>query len=148
MVDLFLTNMQLFTSVLTGGMESCGLLVDYFDVFISSILNSYSDGTHSLQKIHGWASDAKFQIKWDDVMPITVILYKNCFISDMMIFFYNDYMYLKEKYSICQKYCFSKILFFRDFSVFRSEHEAKTHIIVLHLHYACCSLNYNQVFCN
>ncbi len=34
----------------------CGLLVDYCDVFISS-LNTHSDGTHSLQRIHWWASD-------------------------------------------------------------------------------------------
>ncbi len=39
-------------------LESCGLLVDYFDVFISC-LDSHSDGTHSLQthRIHWWASD-------------------------------------------------------------------------------------------
>ncbi len=30
--------------------------VDYFDVFISC-LDSHSDGTHSLQRIHLWASD-------------------------------------------------------------------------------------------
>ncbi len=45
--DLFLTNMQ----TLTDGMEWCGLLVDYCDVFISCFINSYSDGTHSLQRI-------------------------------------------------------------------------------------------------
>ncbi len=33
----------------------CGLLVDYCDVFISC-LDSHSDGTHSLQSIHCWAS--------------------------------------------------------------------------------------------
>ncbi len=31
--------------------------VDYCDVFISC-LDTHSDGTHSLQKIHWWASDA------------------------------------------------------------------------------------------
>ncbi len=36
--------------------ECCGLLVDYCDVFISC-LDSHSDGTHSLQRIHLWASD-------------------------------------------------------------------------------------------
>ncbi len=30
--------------------------VDYCDVFINC-LDSHSDGTHSLQKIHWWASD-------------------------------------------------------------------------------------------
>ncbi len=33
------------------GLEWCGLLVDYCDVFISC-LDSHSDGTHSLQIIH------------------------------------------------------------------------------------------------
>ncbi len=49
---------------LTDGLESSGLLVDYFDVFISC-LDSHSDGTHSLQRIHCWDSDATFlQIWW------------------------------------------------------------------------------------
>ncbi len=33
------------------GLEWCGLLVVYCDVFISC-LDSHSDGTHSLQRIH------------------------------------------------------------------------------------------------
>ncbi len=37
--------------MLIDGLESCGLLVDYCDVFISC-LDSHSDGTHSLQRIH------------------------------------------------------------------------------------------------
>ncbi len=37
--------------------NSCGLLVEYCDVFISC-LDSHSDGTHSLQRIHWWANDA------------------------------------------------------------------------------------------
>ncbi len=40
--------------MLIDGLESCGLLVDYCDVFISC-LDSHSDGTHSLQMIHWWA---------------------------------------------------------------------------------------------
>ncbi len=36
---------------LTDGLVSCALLVDYCDVFISS-LNSHSDGTHLLHRIH------------------------------------------------------------------------------------------------
>ncbi len=35
----------------------CQLLVDCSNVFISC-LDSHSDGTHSLQRIHWWASDA------------------------------------------------------------------------------------------
>ncbi len=43
--------------MLTDGLEWCGLLVDYCDVFISC-LDSHSDRTHSLQSIHWWDSDA------------------------------------------------------------------------------------------
>ncbi len=41
--------------MLTAGLEWCGLLVDYCDVFISCSSGSHSDGTHSLQNIHWWA---------------------------------------------------------------------------------------------
>ncbi len=56
---LFLTNTQLFTSQDVNwwpGLEWCGLLVDYCDAFLSC-LDSHSDGAHSLQRIHYWASD-------------------------------------------------------------------------------------------
>ncbi len=57
MMDLCLTSSQLLAhNTLTDGLEWCGLLVDYCDVFISC-LDSHSDGTHSLQSIHCWASD-------------------------------------------------------------------------------------------
>ncbi len=39
--------------MLTDGLESCGLLRCFI-----SCLDSHSDGTHSLQRIHCWASDA------------------------------------------------------------------------------------------
>ncbi len=42
--------------MLIDELEWCGLFVDYCNVFISC-LNSHSDGTHSLQRIHWWASD-------------------------------------------------------------------------------------------
>ncbi len=42
-------------NMLIDGLEWCGWLVDYCDVFISC-LDSHSDGTHSLQGIHWWAS--------------------------------------------------------------------------------------------
>ncbi len=44
-----------FSRCLTDGLEWCGLLVDYCDVFISC-LDSHSDGTHSLQRIHCYIS--------------------------------------------------------------------------------------------
>ncbi len=46
---------------LSDGLECCGLLVDYCDVFISC-LDSHSDGTHSLQRIHYWASDVLLNV--------------------------------------------------------------------------------------
>ncbi len=42
--------------MLIDGLEWCGLLVDYRDVFIRC-LNSHSDGTHSLQRIHWRTTD-------------------------------------------------------------------------------------------
>ncbi len=50
------TNSFSLHKMLTEGLEWCGLLVYYCDVFISC-LDSHSDGTHSLQKIHCRASD-------------------------------------------------------------------------------------------
>ncbi len=47
------------------GLEWCGLLVDYCDVFISC-LDSHSDGTHSLQRIHCWDSDVKLHFSKSD----------------------------------------------------------------------------------
>jgi len=53
----FFTNAQfLLQTTLIDELESCGLLEEYCDVFISH-LDSHSDGTHSLQMIHWWASD-------------------------------------------------------------------------------------------
>ncbi len=52
MMDLFLEKTQSFSlhKALTDGLEWCGLLVDYSDVFINC-LDAHSDGTHSLQSI-------------------------------------------------------------------------------------------------
>ncbi len=56
--DLFLTNTQFFSSqYINWWLEWCGILVDYCDVFISCLV-SHSDGTHSLQRIHWWVTDA------------------------------------------------------------------------------------------
>ncbi len=57
LMDFFLQTCSFsLYKMLTDGLEWCGLLVDYCDVFISC-LDSHSDGTHSLQRIHWWASD-------------------------------------------------------------------------------------------
>ncbi len=56
MMDLFLQTRNFsFHKTLNEGLELCGLLVDNCDVFISC-LDSHSDGTHSLQRIHWWAN--------------------------------------------------------------------------------------------
>ncbi len=69
MMDLFLTNTQLFAS-----QELCELLVDYCDVFISCF-DSYSDGTHSLQRIHWWASDVKLNFSKSVLMKKQTQIY-------------------------------------------------------------------------
>ncbi len=51
-------------------LEWCGLLVDYCDVFIGC-LDSHSDGTHSLQRIHWWASDVMLHFSKSVMMEKT-----------------------------------------------------------------------------
>ncbi len=54
MMYLFITNMQLFTSQdIHWWTEDVWIIV----MFLSAVLDSHSDGTHSLQRIHWWASD-------------------------------------------------------------------------------------------
>ncbi len=54
-------------------LKSCVLLVDCCDVFISC-LNFLSDGTHSLQRIHWWASDVML-----NVFFLSQLLFLLCF---------------------------------------------------------------------
>ncbi len=59
MMDLILKKHSFsLLKMLTDGLDWSGLLVDYYDVFISC-LDSHSDGTHSLQRIHCWDTDAE-----------------------------------------------------------------------------------------
>ncbi len=51
--------------MLIAGLECCGVLVDFCDVFISC-LDSHSDGTHPLQSIHWWASDGMIHFSKPD----------------------------------------------------------------------------------
>ncbi len=51
--------------MLTDVLDWSGLLVDYCDVFISC-LDSHSDGTHSLQRIHWWESDVMLHFSKSD----------------------------------------------------------------------------------
>ncbi len=55
-ICLLQTHSFLLHKMFNVELESCGFLVDYCDVFIS-YLDSHFDGTHSLQRIHWWASD-------------------------------------------------------------------------------------------
>ncbi len=48
--------------------------VDCCDVFISC-LDSHSDGTHSLQSIHRWASDVTLHFSKSDLMNKQIQLY-------------------------------------------------------------------------
>ncbi len=69
-----LTNTQLFTS---QDINWCTGVVDYCDVFISC-LNSRSDGTHSLQRIHWWASDVMLNFSKSVLMKKQAHLYLEC----------------------------------------------------------------------
>ncbi len=60
LIDLFR-----LLKTLIDGLEWCGLLVDYCDVFISC-LDSHSDGTHSLKRIHCWDTDALLHFSKSD----------------------------------------------------------------------------------
>ncbi len=62
---------------LIAGLKWCGLLVDYCDVFISC-LDSHSDGTHSLQRIHWWASEVMLNFS------ISVLLKKLIYILNSL----------------------------------------------------------------
>ncbi len=63
MMDLFLTNTQVLSSQDINWWT--GVVWTTCDVFISC-LDSHSDGTHSLQRIHWWASDAMLHFSKSD----------------------------------------------------------------------------------
>ncbi len=59
---------QLYVMILSDvWLEPCGLLVNY--VFIH-FLDSHSDGTHSLQRIHWWDSDVMLNFSKSDLIYI------------------------------------------------------------------------------
>ncbi len=60
-----------------NGLELCGLLVDYCDV-LWAILDSHSDGTHSLQRIHWWASDVMLHFSKSVQMNKQTHLFLEC----------------------------------------------------------------------
>ncbi len=78
------THRFLLLKMLTDGLEWCGCLVDYCDVFISC-LDSHSDGTHSLQRIHKFIS-VKDQYSFSDNYKIQSVFscyFKSSFHSRM-----------------------------------------------------------------
>ncbi len=68
--------------------------VDYCDVFISC-LDSHSDGTHSLQRIHWWDTDAETHF----TISLNVLLYKlntTSFKFSQLLIFYSVETSLKK----------------------------------------------------
>ncbi len=72
------THSSLLHKIINDGLQSCRLLVDYCDVFISC-LDSHSDGTHSLQKINWWANDVMPNF------PKSVLMKKQCNFKQIFI---------------------------------------------------------------
>ncbi len=84
LMDCFFLQTQSFSlhKMLIDGLEWCGLLVDYWGVFIKC-LDSHSDGTHSLQGIHWWASDViTISIGWPGV---EYIFSKFSFLGELLL---------------------------------------------------------------
>ncbi len=92
--ELFLlTNSFCLLKMLIDGLEWCGLLVDYCDVFISC-LDSYSDGTHSHSLVSKWCNATFLQIWWRikliyildglrvRTFPANFQFWMNCFFKD------------------------------------------------------------------
>ncbi len=88
----------LLQKTLIDGLELCRLLVDYCDVFISC-LNSHSDGTHSLQKIHWWASDVMVYFSKSVPMKKQSHLHLKCtFLANIHFCVYYSFKWKHEFY--------------------------------------------------
>ncbi len=86
---------------LIDGLESCGLLVDYCYVLIRC-LDSHSDGTHSLQRIHSRASDVILNVSKSVPMKNKLIYILNGLrvskLSEKFYFWLNyDYSFIAFK---------------------------------------------------
>ncbi len=67
MINLFLAKRFSFYKMLINGLEWCGLLYLWIIVmFLINCLEFHSDGTHSLQRIHWWASDVMLNFSKSD----------------------------------------------------------------------------------
>ncbi len=89
MMDLF---SFCLLKMLTDRLEWCGLLVDYCDVFISC-LDSHSDGTHSLQRIHCWDTDGILHFSKSDEET-------NSFISQLSTFAANFHFWVNYSFKV------------------------------------------------
>ncbi len=82
--------------MLIDGLEFCGLLADYCDV-LNSYLDSHSDGTHSLQRIHWWASDALLDLSKSVLMKKQTHLHLyGLRVNTCSVHFYFQVNYFKE----------------------------------------------------
>ncbi len=97
--------------MLTDGLEWCGLLVDYCDVF-NSCLDSHSDGTHSLQRIHCWDTDAMLHFKWCNANVNFWVNYSLIFKNEIFRMFSNNQKWWQH-HTIC-----TVSLFFFAYTVF------------------------------
>ncbi len=68
--------------MLSDGLEWCGSLA--CDVFISC-LDSHSDGTHSLQSIHWWASDGMLHYPKSDDLAMSCQIYGKCWLHHSIV---------------------------------------------------------------
>ncbi len=81
------TFLYTFHKMLIDGLESCGLFWCYY----------YSDGTHSLQRIHWWASNAKFlKICSDEEKIMTFVLFMTVEVSSKLYESYKQELALKK----------------------------------------------------
>ncbi len=76
-MDLFLTNMHIFPS--QGWTEAVWIIVMF------SCLDSHSDGTHSLQRIHWWASDVMLKFSKSVLMKTQTHLSEGTFSTKKLI---------------------------------------------------------------
>ncbi len=78
----------LIHKMLIAGLKTCGLLVNYCKVSIGC-LDSHSDGTHSLQRIHWWTNYVMLHLfkSWIPWGWVLFSKYSNCntYIDDISI---------------------------------------------------------------
>ncbi len=120
---LFLTNMQLFTSQdITDGLEWCGLLW-----FFISCLDTHSDGTHSLQRIHWWCNVTDVMLhfsKWRNKLIYILDVQRVSYVLANVIFWVNysltnkENVFINDNPALCKFGCMLMLLMdFASYSV-------------------------------